>query len=150
MGDFDIIGNVLAELGTEIFFEKVSLRPGKPTLFGKNGKTIIFALPGNPVATFVTFELFVHPAMQKMMGAENPERIMIEAVLEKEYINKRRRTEFRPAYIRQSGGKPSVAPVKWHGSADLLSMTNANCLIEFPEGVEVFPSNHTVNVAPLF
>ena len=68
MGEYDLVGDVMKDLKTHIYFEKVALRPGKPVIFGKKDKTLIFALPGNPVASFVTFELFIYPAIQKMMG----------------------------------------------------------------------------------
>lgn len=146
MGDYDLVGGVLKELGINVFFEKVALRPGKPTLFGKKEKTHIFALPGNPVAAFVTFELFVYPAIQKMMGSETVKRPMIKAVLEEDYIAKKKRAEYRPAHIRLCNGQFSVSPVAWHGSADLLSITNANCLLVIPEDTEKFTSGQLANV----
>ncbi len=129
MGDYDFVGEVLKEFNVNVFFEKVALRPGKPTLFGKKDKTLIFALPGNPVATFVTFELFVYPAIRKMTGNMTFNRPVIDAVLEVDYEAKKKRTEYRPAYIKQVGDRLCVSPVEWHGSADLLSTTNANCLL---------------------
>ena len=68
MGEYDLVGDVLKEAGVRIYFEKVALRPGKPVIFGKKDKTLIFALPGNPVASLVTFELFIYPAIRKLMG----------------------------------------------------------------------------------
>lgn len=146
MGDYDLVGNVLNELGITVFFEKVALRPGKPTLFGKKGDTHIFALPGNPVATFVTFELFVHPAIKKMMGAETFKRPLVKAVLEKDYPAKRKRTEYRPAYIRLCDNKFSVSPVNWHGSADLLSTTMANSLLVVPADVDSYTEGQIADV----
>ncbi|MGR3318175.1 MAG: molybdopterin molybdotransferase MoeA [Candidatus Anammoxibacter sp.] len=146
MGDYDIIGDILKELGVNIFFEKVALRPGKPTLFGKRGDTLIFALPGNPVATFVTFELFVYPAIQKMMGIKPFKRPEIKAVLKQDYPAKKNRTEYRPAHLSLCNGELSVIPVKWHGSADLLSTTNANCLLIVPDDVDSFAEGQIVDV----
>ena len=146
MGDYDLVGKVLNELGINVFFEKVALRPGKPTLFGKMNNTHIFALPGNPVATFVTFELFVYPAVRKMMGFKSFKKPLVKAVLEKDYPAKRKRTEYRPAYIRFNNEKLSVLPVKWHGSADLLSTTNANCLLVVPLHVDSLSEGELVDV----
>lgn len=129
MGDYDLVGEVLKDCGIDVFFEKVALRPGKPTLFGKKENTLIFALPGNPVATFVTFELFVYPAIRKMMGGQNYNRPIISAILDVDYEAKKKRAEYRPAFIQQGDNGLKVVPVEWHGSADLLSTTNANCLI---------------------
>ena len=146
MGDYDLVGRALEDMKVEIFFEKVSLRPGKPTLFAKKGSTHIFALPGNPVATFVTFELFVYPAIRKMMGLSSFKRPVIKATLETDYIAKKKRTEYRPAYISLCDGKFRVKPVNWHGSGDLLSITHANCLLIVPEDAENMQSNQDVNV----
>ncbi len=146
MGDYDFVGEVLKELGVEVFFEKVALRPGKPTVFGKHNNTLLFALPGNPVATFVTFELFVLPAIRKMMGSEKCESPLIKAAIEIDYKAKKKRREFRPACVRQNSSGLTVAPVEWHGSADLLSTTNANCLIVVPENLEKFEKGQMVDV----
>ena len=146
MGDYDFVGKVLKEMEVEVFFEKVSLRPGKPTLFAKKGRTHIFALPGNPVATFVTFELFVYPAIRKMRRSASLTKPVITAVLETDYIAKKKRTEYRPAYIKLCDGKFRVKPVNWHGSGDLLSITNANCLLIVPEEIQKMDANQDVNV----
>jgi molybdopterin molybdotransferase len=67
-GDRDLVREVLEELGVEQQFWKIDIKPGKPTAFGLRGKTPVFALPGNPVSTMITFEEFVRPALLKMMG----------------------------------------------------------------------------------
>lgn len=146
MGDYDLVGDVLKEFGIDVFFEKVALRPGKPTLFGKKGDTLVFALPGNPVATFVTFELFVYPAIRKMMGSQTPHRPVVKATLEGDYASKKKRAEYRPSFIRQSETGLSVSPVEWHGSADLLSTTNANCLLIVKEDSGKLEAGQLVDV----
>ncbi len=146
MGEYDLVGDVLSELGVEIYFKKVALRPGKPTVFGKKGNTIVFALPGNPVATLVTFILFVAPAIRKMMGFANPRNSPIKATMETELIKKKRRREYQPAQLRQDGVNWLVSPVEWHGSGDLFSTTKANCLLIVPETVERFAIGQQVDV----
>ncbi len=127
---------MLKELGVKIFFEKVSLRPGKPTVFGKKGDKVIFGLPGNPVSTFVTFELFVKPCIKKMMGFSFYKNLVLHAELEDEIKIKKKRREFRPASLRQVNGKLLVSPIKWHGSGDLFSTTKANCLLVVRESIK--------------
>src|SRR5574337_231559 len=100
MGEYDLVGDVMKDLNTQIYFEKVALRPGKPVIFGKKDTTFIFALPGNPVASFVTFELFIYPAIRKMMGFTDIHRTTLKASLEVEILVKRRRREYRPAFLR--------------------------------------------------
>ena len=136
MGEYDLVGDVMKDLGTHIYFEKVALRPGKPVIFGKKDKSLIFALPGNPVASFVTFELFIYPAIQKMMGFTTVHRNTVKASLEVEILVKRKRREYRPAFLRMRNNQWFVSPVEWHGSADLLSTTRANCLLVVREDAE--------------
>jgi len=146
MGEYDLVGDVMKDLGIHIYFEKVALRPGKPVIFGRKDKTLIFALPGNPVASFVTFELFVYPAIRKMMGLTDIHRTTVRATLETEIIVKRRRREYRPAFIRLQNNSWIVSPVEWHGSADLLATTRANCLMVVREDVERFIAGQLIDV----
>ncbi|HHT9130500.1 MAG TPA: molybdopterin molybdotransferase MoeA [Candidatus Brocadiaceae bacterium] len=149
MGEYDLVGDVMKDLGTHIYFEKVALRPGKPVIFGKKDKTLIFALPGNPVASFVTFELFIYPAIRKMMGFTTLNRTTLKASLDTEILVKRRRREYRPAFLRLQDNAWFVSPVEWHGSADLLSTTRANCLLIVREDAEKLAKGQLVDVVLL-
>ncbi|OHB41199.1 MAG: hypothetical protein A2069_02115 [Planctomycetes bacterium GWB2_41_19] len=146
MGEYDLVGDVMKDLNTQIYFEKVALRPGKPVIFGKKDKTLIFALPGNPVASFVTFELFIYPAIRKMMGFSTLHRTTVKASLEVEILVKRKRREYRPALLRMHNNQWFVSPVEWHGSADLLSTTRANCLLIVREDAEKLSVGQLVDV----
>ncbi|MBI2556367.1 MAG: molybdopterin molybdotransferase MoeA [Planctomycetes bacterium] len=146
MGEYDLVGDVMKDLNTQIYFEKVALRPGKPVIFGKKDKTFIFALPGNPVASFVTFELFIYPAIRKMMGFTTLHRTTVKASLEVEIFVKRKRREYRPALLRMHDNQWFVSPVEWHGSADLLSTTLANCLLIVREDAEKLSVGQLVDV----
>ena len=146
MGEYDLVGDVMKDLNTQIYFEKVALRPGKPVIFGKKDKTLIFALPGNPVASFVTFELFIYPAIRKMMGFSTLHRTTVKASLEVEILVKRKRREYRPALLRTHNNQWFVSPVEWHGSADLLSTTRANCLLIVREDAEKLSVGQLVDV----
>ncbi len=149
MGEYDLVGDVMKDLNTHIYFEKVALRPGKPVIFGKKDATFIFALPGNPVASFVTFELFIYPAIRKMMGFTHVHRTVFKASLETEIFVKRKRREYRPAFLRMRDNTWMVSPVEWHGSADLLATTRANCLLIVREDAEKLAAGHLVDVIPL-
>ncbi len=146
MGEYDLVGDVMKDLNTQIYFEKVLLRPGKPVIFGKKDKTLIFALPGNPVASFVTFELFIYPAIRKMMGFTTIHRTILKATLEMEILVKRKRREYRPAFLRMQDNTYFVSPVEWHGSADLLSTTRANCLLVVQEDAGKLAAGQLVDV----
>ncbi|MCF6159466.1 MAG: molybdopterin molybdotransferase MoeA [wastewater metagenome] len=146
MGEYDLVGDVMKDFHTEIYFEKVALRPGKPVIFGKKDTTFIFALPGNPVASFVTFELFIYPTIRKMMGFTTLHRPTVKALLETEILVKRRRREYRPALLRLQNNHWSVSPVEWHGSADLLATTRANCLLVIREDAEKLAQGQFVDV----
>ena len=146
MGEYDLVGDVMKDLKAHIYFEKVALRPGKPVIFGKMDKTLIFALPGNPVASFVTFELFIYPAIRKMMGFSTLHRTTLKASLEVEILVKRKRREYRPAFLRMQNNTWVVTPVEWHGSADLLATTRANCLLIVREDAEKLSTGQLVDV----
>ena len=146
MGEYDLVGDVMKDLKAHIYFEKVALRPGKPVIFGKMDKTLIFALPGNPVASFVTFELFIYPAIRKMMGFSTLHRTTLKASLEEEILVKRKRREYRPAFLRMQNNTWVVTPVEWHGSADLLATTRANCLLIVREDAEKLSTGQLVDV----
>ena len=146
MGEYDLVGEVLRDFGVKIFFEKVALKPGKPTVFGKKDDKLVFALPGNPVSTFVTFELFVRPCIRKMMGFPFYNNPTVYAELEKEIRSNKERREYRPAFVRQMGHKWLVSPIGWHGSGDLFSITNANCLLIVKESVGKLKTGDTAEV----
>ena len=81
MGVYDFTRSALKELGAEIFFERVALRPGKPTVFARLANTLVFGLPGNPVSVAVTFNLFARTALRAMQGAKEPVMKLATAVL---------------------------------------------------------------------
>ncbi len=146
MGEYDLVVGVLKELGVNLFFEKVAMKPGKPMVFGKYYKTAVFALPGNPVATYVSFELFVRPAIRKMMGFTQLRRTVLKAQLETPLRSRGERREFRPAWLHLEDGRFFASAVEWHGSADLLGTTKGNSLLIVPEGVESLSVGQEVEV----
>jgi molybdopterin molybdotransferase len=133
-GKYDYVRQVLEELGAEFFIEGVSIRPGKPLLFGRAKEKFFFGLPGNPVSTFVTFELFVRPALGLLGGGEPETLVFLRARLGKPVRLKLGLTVFMPARVERQDGDPVVHTVGWQGSGDLVGVAAANCfLVIHPE-----------------
>src|SRR5215510_5765569 len=138
MGQFDLVEEVLNTLGAKFFFTGVQIQPGKPVVFGEasSGKnaapTPFFGLPGNPVSTMVTFDLFVRPVLEALSGG-NPVRLpTAKARLSKAVKTKTGLTRFLPAVVRGGLYDPEVELVPWQGSGDLLAAARANCYIVVP------------------
>ncbi len=133
MGVYDFTKTAFKDLGAEIFFERVALRPGKPTVFGRIGKTLIFGLPGNPVSVAVTFNLFVRAALRAMQGASETSLPGLTAVLGKNVKGSKDRESYLPAILRtDENGSLIAEPVKWGGSSDFVSFARATALINIP------------------
>lgn len=133
VGDYDFTRPALAELGAETFFDKVSLRPGKPTVFAKLNGKLIFGLPGNPVSVAVTFFLFVRAALLKMQGARDFQLKNGCAVLSQKIKGAKGRDSFLPAFVETSDkGKLVVESLRFSGSSNFIEFSRANCLIFVP------------------
>jgi molybdopterin molybdotransferase len=146
MGDYDFTKPALRELGAEIFFERVSLRPGKPCVFAKLGNTFIFGLPGNPVSVAVTFYLFVRTALLEMQNALQTELRQGFAVLTKAVNGATERDSYLPAKtFTNEKGQLIVEPLRWSGSSDFVSFSRANCLIFIPQG-KLFEDQSVVKI----
>lgn len=138
VGKYDHTKTALAQLGAEIFFEKLKLKPGKPAVFARLGRMLVFALPGNPVSAAVTFYLFVRKAILKMQGASATDLRNGFAVLSADAKAARERDTYLPA--RLAGGKSGhlfAHPLKWQGSSDLIGFARADSLIVLPEGTHL-------------
>ena len=140
-GDYDLVKDILAKQG-EISFWTVRMKPGKPLAFGiikgvsKAGiarNIPHLGLPGNPVSSMVTFELFVRPAMLKMMGKKNLTKPTIEAVVENPVVNRDRRRLFARVVVEKRNGQYFARLTGPQGSGILTSMTSANGLMIIPE-----------------
>jgi len=129
MGKFDLVEEVLAELGAEFYFQATAIRPGKPLVFGRVREVFFFGLPGNPVSTFVTFELFVRPALALLGGAALEPPAFLRARLAKPFRQKTGLTMFLPSRVRMQDRDPIVEPVGWQGSGDLVGVAAANCFL---------------------
>ena len=132
MGKYDLVEPVLREFGAEFVFDAVAIRPGKPVVFAICKGKPVFGLPGNPVSTMVTFELFVQPAVDILAGAEARPLPFVQAVLTVPLSEKQGLTHFLPARISWRDEMAQVSPVVWQGSGDIGAMAHANCLMVVP------------------
>lgn len=133
MGIYDFTKPALRDLGAEIFFERVALRPGKPTVFARLGDTLVFGLPGNPVSVSVTFNLFVRTALLAMQGAADTELSYDTAILSRPVKSSGERESFLPATIATNEvGRLIATPLKWAGSSDFVAFAQATALINVP------------------
>jgi len=129
MGKYDLVETVLKDLGAEFYFDGVAIRPGRPAVFGKCGDTFVFGLPGNPVSTMVTFELFVVPAIDLLGGSSARDLPFVEARLGAALNEKPGLTHFLPARVEWRGTKPEVKALPWQGSGDIAALARANCFL---------------------
>lgn len=129
MGDYDFVPSMLKKAGLEIYFEKIAVQPGKPTVFAGKAEKFVFGLPGNPVSSFVLFELLVKPFLYKLMNHFEPS-LNIEVQMGVPWSRKKTdRKAFVP--VRLAGGK--AFPVTYHGSAHINAYTGAEAIL----GVEI-------------
>src|SRR5467141_3878295 len=148
MGKYDLVETVLKSLGAEFYFDGVAIRPGKPAVFGRCRDTFVFGLPGNPVSTMVTFQLFVTPAIDVLGGARPRPLPLLEANLTKTLHEKPGLTHFLPAHFEWTGISPEVQPLTWQGSGDIAALTHANCFIVVPADRQDIPAGEKVSVLP--
>ena len=130
MGDFDYVPDVMEKLGIEILFKSIAIQPGRPTVFGKTAEKFIFGLPGNPVSSFVLFEILVRDFMSAMMGLqENKQGLRLMTGQEFTRKNTSRKGMI-PVMIKGS----EVFPIEYHGSAHINAYTSANGIIAMESG----------------
>jgi molybdopterin molybdotransferase len=152
MGRYDLVEDALARLGVEILVDAVALKPGKPLVFGVGpGGQLTFGLPGNPVSTLVTFELFVKPALLSMQGSERPTRPELSATLSGPLASRGPRRAYLPGWISPAGpaGALVARPIPTRGSADIVAFSKANALLVLPEELDLLPAGEAVRVVPL-
>jgi molybdopterin molybdotransferase len=136
MGDYDFTKAVFRDLGAEMNFWKLAIRPGQPLAFGKIQGKLAFGLPGNPVSSMVTFEQLVRPAMLKMAGMRSYGRPLIEAFFQEQFSKRTDRRHFLRGILWREDGVFKVRTTGDQGSGILTSMVKANCLIDIPVEVE--------------
>ena len=137
MGDFDLVKVVLDEIG-DMRWMQIAIKPAKPFAFGLIGerRTPVFGLPGNPVSSLVSFELFARPALRQMMGQPSIDRPTVAAIAA---VDLRRHPDGKTHYVRVTGrfeadGRYHVAPVGAQGSHQLAATASADAIAVVPDG----------------
>jgi molybdopterin molybdotransferase len=146
MGKYDLVESVLKAMGAEFFFDAVAIRPGKPAVFAICQGKPVFGLPGNPVSTMVTFELFVTAAIDLLSGAQARPLPLVEARLGESLNERPGLAHFLPARIEWHGTVPKVKVLKWQGSGDIAALANANCFLVAPADREKIAAGESVSV----
>ncbi len=148
MGKYDLVEQVLGEFGAEFLFTGALIQPGKPVVFGRTGSAhgqaahYFFGLPGNPVSTMVTFELFARPVIDALCGVPPAPLRLLQARLTSEIKTKTGLTRFLPAFLSGS----QVEMVRWQGSGDIAATAQANCYVVVPPDRETIPAGAMVEV----
>jgi molybdopterin molybdotransferase len=133
-GVADLVPGVLRESSVEAHFHKIAMKPGKPLFFGTRGETLVFGLPGNPVSSFVCFELFVRPAIRRLRGCSEAGPLVVHARLTENFTYATDRPTYHPAWLDAHKEGFRVRIVPWFGSADLRGLTRANALVLLEPG----------------
>jgi molybdopterin molybdotransferase len=145
MGDYDYVPEILGEIGFDIKLHKVKVRPGKPLLFAVRGDSFVFGLPGNPVSTFVQFEVMIKPFLLKCMGLREA-AISLRMVMGSEFVIKKIPLRY---FVPVKFIEGSVYPIEYHGSGHLAAYSEADGIIEIPEDTTVVKKNDLVYVRPI-
>ncbi len=149
MGDYDFTKVVFAELGADMHFWKLAIRPGQPLAFGHIQGTLAFGLPGNPVSSMITFEQLVRLAIMKMGGHRQWARPVVQAEFQERFSKRPDRRHFLRGILEYHNGTLTVRTTGPQGSGILTSMVKANGLIDIPEEVETVHPGDTVHVQVL-
>ena len=149
VGDYDFVKDVLQELGADMKFWKVQMRPGQPLAFGIIGGKPAFGLPGNPVSAMVSFEQFVRPAMRKMSGHARLFRPLIEAIARENVKGREGRKFFLRCRLAQKDGQWHATTTGEQGSGILMSMAAASGLMVIPADVSGVSAGDRVKVQVL-
>jgi molybdopterin molybdotransferase len=138
MGKYDLVEQVLAEFNAEFFFTGAQIQPGRPVVFGKSKSRskskdkYFFGLPGNPVSTMVTFELFVRPVLDALARQSPQKLVFLHAKLKSDIKTKTGLTRFLPAILSGEFDQTEVEVVPWQGSGDIAATARSNCYIVIP------------------
>jgi molybdopterin molybdotransferase len=148
MGKYDLVEVVLRQLGAEFYFDAVAIRPGRPAVFSQCQGKFVFGLPGNPVSTMVTFELFVAPALALMGGEQAQPLQFLKARLAERFEKKAELTMFLPARLEGEGPDVTIQALPWQGSGDVVALAKANCFLVVPHDVQRLDAGAWVDVLP--
>jgi molybdopterin molybdotransferase len=159
MGRYDLVEQVLSEMNAEFFFTGAKIQPGRPIVFGKcgsgatapgreNTQTFFFGLPGNPVSTMVTFELFARPMLEALAGMAPRKLLFVQAKLKSQIRVKPGLKRFLPAILSGEFDQSEVELVPWQGSGDIAATARANCYIVVPPERDQIQAGEYVPILP--
>jgi molybdopterin molybdotransferase len=143
MGTRDLIKPLLAEIG-EVQFGRIAFKPGKPLTFVTVRDKLAFGLPGYPVSSLVTFEVFVRPALLQLQGLRQVRRPRVAVELEQDLKRDRVRLEYQRATVRWRDGRLVAETTGGQSSSRLMSLVGANALLEVKPGDERIPAGEIV------
>ncbi len=150
MGDFDLVGEALAQAGCRPVFERVAIQPGKPLFFGRvDPGTLVFGLPGNPVSTVVDFLVFARPALRRIGGARAWSDPVLPARLEAAVTRRPGRRAYLPARLSRMGDEMSIRLLPSMGSADTVALSRGNALAIIPEDAGRLEAGSMVSALPM-
>lgn len=142
VGDYDFVREVLTSCGVKVHFNKVAIKPGKPTVFGTKGKKLVFGLPGNPVSVLMIFELFVVPAIDKIVDRKTKDNFVPLKLLKDFQRRDSKREQYYPVRIKVKG----ALPLEFHGSAHMQALTQADAVMRIKTGVKKIKKGTIVHV----
>jgi len=146
MGKYDLVEQALGELRAEFFFTGAQIQPGRPVVFGRARDKYFFGLPGNPISTMVTFDLFVRPMLDALSGAPLEPLVFVQARLKAEFRTKTGLTRFLPARLEGEFERAEVEPVRWQGSGDIAANARANCYLVVPPDRDRLAAGEAVSI----
>jgi len=146
MGKYDLVEQVLVKFGAEFFFTGAQIQPGRPVVFGRAKGKYFFGLPGNPVSTMVTFELFARPMIEGLSGMRPRPLVFLHARLKSEIKTKTGLKRFLPGKLSGEFENCEVELASWHGSGDVAGSARANCYIVIPPDRERIAAGEWVAV----
>jgi len=146
IGDFDFVPKILNELKVNIRVHGMDVRPGKHLLFGERTNHYVFGMPGNPVSSFVQFEVLVKPFLHTLMGKTDDEAFL-HLPIEEDYLRKKGdQLVFVPVSLTKQG---TACPLEYHGSAHIHAYSFAQGIMEIPKGISLIKKGETVRVRPI-
>ncbi len=146
VGDRDCVREVLHELGVEIVFWRVKVKPGKALAFGRRKETLVFALPGNPVSSMLTFEEFVAPALLKMMGHKQTMKPLFPAVLQSDLTKRAGQIHLARVRLEYSGGKYLAWSAGNQDTGRMKTLLQTNALAVLPADRDFFAAGEEIQV----
>jgi molybdopterin molybdotransferase len=145
-GKYDLVKPALTELGASLHFDSLKLKPGKPAVFATLKDKYIFGLPGNPVSSFVTFELLVRPLLRFLQGAPDVDGSMVMAIMKRKILEKSGRTKLVPVQVSSTINGMEADPIGYKGSADIFALGHANGFAIIPAESGLIPAGARVQV----